>query len=78
MTHSEHGELKVVTVNLPVADLYYIDKLLKFGHSASRSEYFRRAVKNQIENDRITMRYQQKIINEEMKIYVPIINRRLE
>lgn len=78
MKSKEHGPLKIIAVNLPEIDICYINKLMKFGYCASRSEYIRRAVKNQIEDDRNTMRYQQKIMNEEVEIYVPIIKRRLE
>ena len=44
-------ELKVITCNIPKPYLIYIDKLMKKGICPSRSEYFRRAVGEQILRD---------------------------
>ena len=43
--------LKVVTCNVPIPYLKYVDKLMKLGICPSRSEYVRRALGEQILRD---------------------------
>lgn len=58
MPGARHAELKIVTINVPKLDLYYIQKMLDAGLVPSRSEYIRVAIRNQINADLETVRYE--------------------
>ena len=62
-----HGEMCIVTINLPESSLDYMRKLNEFGFTPSRSEYVRRAVSNQIEEDLKTKRYMEAVIKTTKK-----------
>jgi len=59
---AKHGELKIITCNIPLEHLKYVQKLMDWGIVPSRSEYIRRAVGNQIERDNETKRYVEEVI----------------
>ena len=69
-----HGELKIITCNLSVEHLKYIQQLLDWGLVPSRSEYVRTAVANQVRNDFETKRYVETVIEETInaKKYIKI------
>lgn len=49
---NEYGDLKIVTINVPVLDLAVIERFInELLIAPSRSEYVRIAIKNQIERD---------------------------
>lgn len=51
-TTEEFGDLKIVTINVPLLDLKVIDRFINvLTITPSRSEYCRIAIKNQIEKD---------------------------
>ena len=48
----EFGDLKIITINVPLLDLKVIDRFINvLTITPSRSEYCRIAIKNQIERD---------------------------
>jgi len=65
MTRSiSHGELKIITVNISVEHLKYIQQLMDWGLVPSRSEYMRIAVANQIKDDFETKKYVKSVIEK--------------
>ena len=71
-----HGDLIIVTVNLPEKYLDYIQELNEWGNTPSRSEYVRKAVANQIEADFKTKRYIESIVDskDESLVRIPDMN----
>jgi len=57
-----HGEMIIITINLPETYIDYIRELNDWGNTPSRSEYIRKAVANQIEEDLKTKRYMESVI----------------
>ena len=47
----QHGEMVIITVNIPEVYLKHIQKLMDFGIANSRSEYVRHCVRNQVARD---------------------------
>ena len=66
-----HGELKIITINIPLEHLKYVQQLMDWGKVPSRSEYVRTAVANQIENDMKTKKYIKKVIKNPEEILEP-------
>ncbi len=71
MATGKHGELKVITINVPRLDLYYIQKLMDVGLVPSRSEYIRNAIRNQINADLETVRYEKAVIEGTEECFDP-------
>ena len=46
-----HSNLKIITVNLHEQDIKVMEKFVKYGVAASRSDYVRQAVRAQIKAD---------------------------
>ena len=64
-----HGPLKIITCNLPLEILKYIQKLMDWGLVPSRSEYVRAAVTNQVREDLETKKYVEEVIEtDEIKV----------
>ena len=69
MTHrTPHGEMVIITVNVPKYMLKHVQVLMGRGITPSRSEYFRRAVSNQIERDAYAIKY---VDTFEEKVRIP-------
>jgi len=64
----QHGEKKIVTVNIPVIDLKYIQKLMDEGITFSRSEYIRVAVRNQINRDTKIIKHMRDVMADKVKL----------
>ncbi len=62
MPIARHGELKIITINVPRLDLYYIQKFMDAGLVPSRSEYVRNAIRNQINADFETVRFEKRVV----------------
>ncbi len=71
MPSLNHGELKIITINVPRLDLYYIQKLMDVGLVPSRSEYIRNAVRNQINRDLELVRFQKNVMEEKEEFFDP-------
>lgn len=73
---NEDCELKIVTCNIPKKHLKYIETLCRWGITPSRSEYVRRAISKQIEDDLRTKRYIDEVIEtiDEDTILIPDYN----
>ena len=71
MPPAKHGELKVITINVPRLDLYYIQKFQDIGIVHSRSEWIRNAIRNQINADLETVRYEKAVIEGTEEYFDP-------
>ena len=71
MATGKHGELKIITINVARLDLYYIQKLMDVGLVPSRSEYIRNAIRNQINADLETVRYEKAVIEGTEEYFDP-------
>ena len=71
MASLKHGEMKIITINVPRIDLYYIQKLMDVGLVPSRSEYIRNAIRNQINRDLELVRFQKNVIEEKEEYFDP-------
>ena len=67
----KHGEMKIITINVPRIDLYYIQKLMDVGLVPSRSEYIRNAMRNQINSDLEIVRYEKAVIEGTEEYFDP-------
>lgn len=63
---SNHGELKIITVNIALEHLKYIQQLLDWGLVPSRSEYVRLAIANQLRRDFETKKYVSGVVEKKV------------
>lgn len=77
----EYGDLKIITINVPLLDLAVIDRFINvLTITPSRSEYCRVAIKNQIEKDIEIMKTKQDIaklrgrFDPKKFVYIPNYN----
>ncbi len=71
MPVAKHGELKIVTINVPRIDLNYIQQFMDEGLVPSRSEYIRNAIRNQINADFETVKYEKRVVEGTEKRFDP-------
>ena len=71
MPSLKHGEIKIITISVPRIDLYYIQKLMDVGLVPSRSEYVRNAIRNQINADLETVRYEKAVVEGTEEYFDP-------